>query len=133
MRFTDQVREFLAAPRFAVLATINADGTPQQSVVWYDIEGDEILINTAAERVKDRNARRDARVSLCVEDGYHYVTLLGTVRFVDDQPQAQADIARLARRYIPDEAQARANVAQYKEQQRVTLWLRAQRVVADLD
>jgi len=62
---SESVRRFLAEPRFAVLATINADGTPQQSVMWYELRDGYILMNTAAGRVKDLNVRRDPRVSVC--------------------------------------------------------------------
>ena len=80
MQLQDNVRAFLNERRFAVLATINADGTSQQTVIWYDLHGDEILMNTRAGRVKDANLRRDARASLCVPDGYRYVTLEGPSR-----------------------------------------------------
>lgn len=99
MAIADNECRFLAEQRFAVLATINADGAPQQTVMWYLLDGDEVVINTAAGRVKDANLRRDPRVSVCIEDGYTYVTLSGQARLVEDQPTAQADIRRLASRY----------------------------------
>lgn len=99
MAIADNVCRFVAEQRFAVLATINADGAPQQTVMWYLLDGDEVVINTAAGRVKDANLRRDPRVSVCIEDGYTYVTLSGQARLVEDQPTAQADIRRLASRY----------------------------------
>ena len=44
------------------------DGAPQVSVVWIDVDGDEILVNTAEGRTKTENMRRDPRVGLCVFD-----------------------------------------------------------------
>ena len=57
---TTEVHRFLDAPRFGVMATINADGSVAQSVVWYAMRGDRVLINTRRGRLKDRNLRREA-------------------------------------------------------------------------
>jgi LPPG:FO 2-phospho-L-lactate transferase len=48
---------------------------------------------------KDRNRIRDLRASVCIEEGFRYVTLEGTSKIIDDQATAQAEIAALARRY----------------------------------
>ncbi len=98
-KLNEAARAFLDEKRFAVLATILPDGTPQQTVMWYLIEGNELLFNTKRGRVKDQNLSRDPRVSLCIEDGYRYVTIRGTARMNDDPATAQADIKRLAIRY----------------------------------
>jgi PPOX class probable F420-dependent enzyme len=87
-----KARAFLQERRFAVLGTINRDGTPQLSTMWYLLEGDTIMMNTKVGRVKERNMRRDPRISLCFEEGYNYVTVSGKVEFIDDQQTAQADI-----------------------------------------
>ena len=129
MLLQDHVRAYLSEPRFGVLATINADGASQQSVVWYDLDGDDILLNTRAGRVKDRNLRRDARASLCVSDGYRYVTLEGTVEIDDDQRVAQADIRRLAIRYDGEESGNRQAEEKFTRQQRVTIHLKITKVI----
>jgi len=64
----DAVRGLLDEPNHAVLATINPDGSPQTSVVWVGRDGDDLVISTAAGRRKERNIRRDPRVSLSVYD-----------------------------------------------------------------
>ena len=96
MILSDDVRAFLKEKRFAVLATINADGAPQQTIMWYELQGDEIMMNTRDGRVKAGNFRRDPRASICVEDGYRGVTIQGTARLMEDPVTAQADIRRLA-------------------------------------
>jgi PPOX class probable F420-dependent enzyme len=128
MTLTDDQRAFLAEPRFAVLATINRDGTPQQSTVWYDLDGDEILLNTRRGRLKDRNLRRDPRASLCVEDGYRYLTVRGSVTLDEEETTAQADIRRLAVRYDGPEEAERQMREEYSRQERVTVRLRIERV-----
>lgn len=129
---SDDARAYLAEPRYAVLGTINTDGTPQLSVVWYDLCGDAIVMNTARGRVKDRNVRRDPRVTLCVEDGLRYVALQGTVEIVDDPEVAQWDIYRLAVRYSGEESARRQVEDQYAHEERVTLRLRITKVTERL-
>lgn len=120
---SEPVRAFLAEPRFAVAATINPDGMPQQTVVWYDLRGDEVLFNTARDRLKDRNLRRDPRVSLCIEDGYRFVTIRGRARIVDDPAITQADIRALAIRYAGPERGEHQARNQFFREQRVSLYL----------
>jgi PPOX class probable F420-dependent enzyme len=119
----------LAEPRFAVLATVNSDGSPQQTVMWYDLEGDVLVMNTAAGRVKASNLRRDPRVSVCIEDGYRYVTLTGRAHLIEEQERAQADIARLAVRYHGQE-RARPLFEQFRSQRRITILVSIERVSA---
>jgi PPOX class probable F420-dependent enzyme len=127
-----EARAFLSELRFATLATINADGMPQQTAMWYDLDGETILMNTASGRLKDRNMRRDSRVSVCVVDGYRWVTVTGRVELIDDQAIAQADIRRLATRYHGAEKAERQMREGFSKEQRVTLRLTIERVVEDL-
>lgn len=130
MALEPAVLDFLNERRFAVLATINDDGTPHQSTMWYRIDGDTVMMNTRRERIKDRNFRRDNRASICVEDGYRYVTIDGSVELVDDQFAAQADIKALAERYDgPEKAEEIARNS-FSKQQRVTIRLSIDRVDA---
>jgi PPOX class probable F420-dependent enzyme len=64
----DAVRKLLDEPNYAVLGTINPDGSPQTSLVWLGRHGDDVVISTAARRRKERNIQRDPRVSLSVWD-----------------------------------------------------------------
>ena len=124
-----QVRAFLEERRFAVLATLNEDGTIQQTVMWYELRGDHVMMNTRRGRVKDRNILDDPRVSICVEDERRYVTIAGRIEFVEDQATAQADIKALAVRYDgPERAEEQART--FARQERVTLLLPIERVIA---
>jgi PPOX class probable F420-dependent enzyme len=131
MQLSEAMRAFLAERRFAVLATIGEDGLPHQTVMWFELVGDEVLMNTARGRIKDKHIRRDARVSICIEDGYRYLTITGNVTLDDDQVTAQADIAQLARRYEGDSARTESMINNFRTQQRVTMRLRIENVVAN--
>jgi PPOX class probable F420-dependent enzyme len=125
----NDVEAFLAEVRFGVLATINADGTPQQTVMWYEPRGETVMMNTLRGRRKDDNLLRDPRASLCVEAGQRYVTLAGTIEIVDDPAVGQADIAALARRYEGDTAAEMVRTT-FAKQERVSLLLHVERVDA---
>ncbi len=128
-------RTFLQDKRFAVLATVNPDGSPHLTVMWYLLDGDDIVFNTAAGRRKAVNLERDQRVSLTVYDDaspYRYLRMEGRVRIVHDPDVSQADIRRLALRYYDgDEAKTeRAMRENFSTQQRISYRLRARRVYA---
>jgi PPOX class probable F420-dependent enzyme len=72
---------------YAVLATVNPDGSPQTSVVWVGRDGDDLLMSTVQGRVKDRNMQRDPRVSVTVidsSDPENYVELRGRASMTPD-------------------------------------------------
>ena len=128
MKLQESVQAFLNEPRFAVLGTVNADGSPQQTVMWFELRGDHIMMNTLRGRKKDRNLLRDGRGSICVEAGQRYVTIDGSVTIVDDPAVGQDDIAALARRYEGDEEGNRMSREVFGSQDRVSLLLSIDRV-----
>jgi PPOX class probable F420-dependent enzyme len=64
----DPVRELLEAPNYVHLATLRADGSPRNWVVWVGLEGDHILVCTSDAVWKAKDMRRDPRVALSVSD-----------------------------------------------------------------
>src|SRR5438270_1675215 len=103
MPIDEHVRAFLEAPHFAVMATVNRDGTPQLTVMWYALHptDDVVLLNASRGLLKERNLRRDPRLAICVEDGMRYVTLTGTAELVDDRAAQEREVNDLiAPRYI---------------------------------
>jgi PPOX class probable F420-dependent enzyme len=123
--FPDRIRAFLDDTRYATIATVDPDGGPRQAVVWYTVDGDEIVINSAVGRRWPTNLLRDPRISLAVydaEDGERWAGVSGTVRPVTDWATAQADIAAMARRYPgegPDEVE-RTIRERFERQERIT-------------
>ena len=61
-------RRLLEDRAYGHLVTRNPDGSPQTSMLWFDVEADELLCNTVDGRVKVRNMRHDPRVIVSVQD-----------------------------------------------------------------
>ncbi len=80
----------LESPALAHLVTLNPDGSPQVTVVWVGLDGDEIVAAHLAEHRKVSNIRNDSRVALSVETGTRnamglteYLVVYGTARVTD--------------------------------------------------
>src|SRR5215469_5541269 len=72
---------------YAVLATVNPDGSPQTSVMWIERDGSDLQMSTIEGRVKHRNMVHDPRVSVIVIDSAdpeNYVELRGWVTMTPD-------------------------------------------------
>jgi PPOX class probable F420-dependent enzyme len=96
---SEPVRVFLEQSRHCVMATINRDSTPQLTVMWYDLADDVVVLNMSRGLVKEKNLRRDPRMSVCVSDGPRYVTLSGRAEIVEDRGEQEAEVNRMAVRY----------------------------------
>jgi len=96
------VRALFEGKNFGHLATIMSDGSPQVSAVWVDIEGDNILVNTAEGRIKPRNVRRDPRVAISIYNQdvpYQSAAIQGEVIEVRTEG-ALENIHKLAKKYM---------------------------------
>jgi PPOX class probable F420-dependent enzyme len=96
--------KLLQEPQLAHFVTMMADGSPQVTPVWVDVEPDgrHILINTAEGRVKTRNVDRDDRVAISVvdkADPWRYVLVRGTI-VERTHEGADALIDALAKKYL---------------------------------
>ena len=122
---TEKAREFLQNPYVGEVTTIRPDGSPHTTVVWVDVDSDEVLFNTAVGRAKERYLRKDPRVSLIVvdpEDPYRWVAVNGTAQF--ETEGADEEIDRLTKKYLgKDEYPWRS-----EGEQRVTVRIRPTRV-----
>ena len=81
--------QILGGPRLSVLATTNADGSAQMSVIFVKPDGDDILFSTIEGRRKTTNVLRDPRVTLLLHSLaagtlIPYATIRGTVELTDD-------------------------------------------------
>ncbi len=129
-QLSERAHAFLREKHFAVLGTINRDGSPHLTVMWYLLEDDgTILMNTKAGRIKDRHMRRDPRISVCVGNAYDFITLSGRVEIIDDPQTAQRDIYRLSSRYHGEQKARLQMQNQFSKEQRVTLRLKPEHII----
>jgi len=119
----------LQEPQLAHFVTLMADGSPQVSPVWVDVEpdGSQILINTAEGRVKTRNVGRDDRVAVSVvdsKDPWRFVLVRGAI-VERTHEGADALIDALAKKYMGVDSYP----FRQPGEQRVTLKIRPHHVV----
>ena len=119
---SDWAKELLREEHFAVVSTLNKDGSSHLTTMWYLLENDgTIVMSTPSHLQKVKNLRRDPRIAICVEDGNRYVSLYGTVTISEDQAIVRQDIEQLVERYIKDEATRPQTIAALVQQSRVAL------------
>ena len=95
------VKKILQDRAYGHVITFNADGRPQVTMVWMDVEGDEVLFNTAEGRLKSKNLRRDPRVIISVQDRsdqQSYLVFHGKATV--SEAGADAHIDKLAKRFL---------------------------------
>lgn len=93
----------LLAANVAVLATVRADGRPQQSAVWFLAEGDTVKVSLASSRQKTKNLRANAVVDLFILDlanPMRYLELRGDAEITADADYAFA--SRVGAKYGAD-------------------------------
>src|SRR3954469_5689455 len=98
----DSHRDLLALP-VATLATIDPDGRPQLTVVWFLAEDGDLKISLNTSRQKVRNLQRNPSCSVLLLDlanPYRYVELRGDAEVTPDDDYAFAD--RLGQKYGAD-------------------------------
>ncbi len=102
--FTPESRAFLMEnAHTGKLATVRADGRPHVVPVWFELDGDTIIFTTGESSVKARNMRRDARVSLCVDDEtppFSYIQVEGTAALSEDLEALKYWAKKIGGRYM---------------------------------
>ena len=87
---------------FAHIATLQPDGSPQVTPVWFDYTSGAIRVNTAKGRIKARNLSVGSKVALSILDPdnpYRYIQIRGTVS-KETTEGADAHIDSLAKKYL---------------------------------
>jgi PPOX class probable F420-dependent enzyme len=93
-------RTLLDGKAHVTVATLMKDGAPQTSILWATYDGNDILLSTIVGRAKERNWKRDPRVSVLIWDAAQpnaYVEVRGTVTLTTDGGPELID--RLSRIY----------------------------------
>ena len=118
----DELREMLAKPNPAVIATMRPDGSPHTTATWYLWENGRVLVNMDEARKRLEYMRGDPHVSITVlddENWYSHVSLLGRVVGIEDDEDL-ADIDRIARHY-------RGSDYPVRDRGRVSAWIEVER------
>lgn len=98
----DRALELLRAPNFCQVATLRRDGSVHVTPVWVDEQDGKVVLNTADGRAWPANLKRDARVTLSVQNKdnpYEYVQIRGHEA---ERTHAGADehIDQMAKKYL---------------------------------
>jgi PPOX class probable F420-dependent enzyme len=97
-----RARELIEDKNFLTIGTLDKDGRPQLNVIWCDVEGDQVVVNSEENRTWPENLRRDPRVTAVVVNGenpYEYVQIRGRVA-EDTHDGAREHIDKLAKKYM---------------------------------
>jgi PPOX class probable F420-dependent enzyme len=95
-------RDLVECPPVAAMTTVMPDGTPQTSAVWCDFDGTFVRVNTMLGFQKERNLRRNPRVTLLCYDPkrpYRYLEVRGTVEEMTEEGAAR-HLDKLASKYM---------------------------------
>ncbi len=102
-------RQLMDKPIACVMAVMGGDGRPNLTPMWFDYEGDKVLINVAAQRRKTDWIRNNPQVSILImnpENMYHWLSIKVTVErevFEDDPDEGQRvteQLNRIWRKYV---------------------------------
>ena len=97
----DSHRDLIDGPILVTFTTIMPGGQPQSTIVWCNSDDEHVLVNSVMGRVKDKNIRRDPRVTLLAldpNDGYRWIEVQGVVEEIEEEG-AVDHIDQLARLY----------------------------------
>ena len=128
VQLSERARELISAKNLGSIATIMPDGSPHVVPVWIDLDGNDVLINTAEGRQKLKNIRRDPRVAMDVvnlENPYEMVALRGRVVEVTHEG-ADSHIDKLAKKYLGRDTYP----FRQPDEQRVIIRIEAERLMS---
>jgi PPOX class probable F420-dependent enzyme len=104
---TSDQRALLDEKLFGIVATVDRSGKPYQVLVWYMLDGEEILVTTHKTTQKAKNIQSTGWMILTVSQGPRYITVRGHATVDDDPERTQTDYERIVNRYLPPEAAAK--------------------------
>jgi PPOX class probable F420-dependent enzyme len=100
-KLNESQKQFLEQPYVGVATTLRKDGSPQNTVVWVDMEDGVPSFNTALGRAKPRHLEADPRAALIVvdpTDPFTWVAVDGHAEVTTEGADAQID--KLAKKYL---------------------------------
>lgn len=127
----DEIDTLLAKPLDAIVATQRRSGGPQLTPMWFYWDGTAFYLSTTRDRNKYANIKRNAEISLIVNDqeAHTYVSAYGRAELVEhDADHIMKLTLPIIRRYAP-EGRAEQMAASLLEQDRVVIVLRPEKMV----
>lgn len=124
----EPVRELVDGKNFATVATLDADGGPQTSVIWVGLDDGDLVFSATEDRLKVRNLRRDPRASVSITDAenpYRHTQLRGTVTITPDPGKTLPKT--LSHKYL-----GQAPPPEADDVQRVIVRLRVERIAGNV-
>jgi len=121
-----RAREIVEAPNYVVVSIPRSDGTVQSVVLWADVDGEQILLNSAIGRHWPANLKRAGRatvVAMADSNPYEWVAVEGELTEATTDG-ADPDIDRLAKKYLGVDSYPYRR----PEEQRISFRLRPQRI-----
>jgi PPOX class probable F420-dependent enzyme len=100
-RLKEAEARLFSEPNYAVASTVRNDGCPQQTVVWVDYDGEDVLFNTAEGRYKPLYIRQNGCAGVHVthpDDPYKWVSVAGPAELTHEG--ADEHIDKLAKKYL---------------------------------
>jgi len=135
----DELRDFLAASKTAILVTNGPDGFPDPVAMWFVVEPTGTLWMTSYARAqKVVNARRDPRASILIEDGERYLELRGAqlsgrIELVEDKDHLVAMAIEIAGKYEgvhPQYTQSDLDLIRARMEKRIGLRFHVERIAS---
>ena len=100
-KLSNKAKTLVLRPVLANVATVDTDGRPQVTPVWIDLDGDDLVFNTAKGRVKQSNLDTNPHVAVSVvdpDDPFNVVVVRGVAE--GTELGADAHIDSLAKKYM---------------------------------
>ncbi|QHC26014.1 PPOX class F420-dependent oxidoreductase [Streptomyces sp. GS7] len=129
---SDALKNLLDSPVFVTVGTVQPDGSPQLSPVWVKRDGDDLLFSTTVGRRKERNLRRDPRVSVVLQPfdaPYTYAEIRGEATLTTEGGQELID--ELSRKYT-GKSYTEFNPAGADDDERVVVRITPRKVIGGI-
>jgi PPOX class probable F420-dependent enzyme len=100
-QLTESQARMFTDPYYGVVSAVRKDGSPHQTVVWVDYDGEDVLVNTAEGRAKPRHIRANPHVSVAVvdpQDPYRWISVSGPAEMTEEG--AEEHIHKLSWKYF---------------------------------
>ena len=104
-KLTEEERRFFEEPNLCAVSTNGKDGYPRVTMVWVDLDGDDVLLNSTQRRGWPKNLQRDPRIGLCIFDRDIWNRNVAAIGHVKEMTTVGGweHIQKVARKYGRDE------------------------------